>query len=117
MKWIKASEKQPLHYKPTEVLHLNILNDKGLKMPWIGTFDKRENAFYPDNIGPIGPKEFHLVEWLDDTEIDMTKVTRFEVINHKDNHNQFGRSFTDYEVNTIELDFQDNNRTLKVFLT
>ena len=38
-------------------------------------------------------------------------VTRFEVINEN------GRSYTKYGVKDVELSFQDNNRTLKVFLT
>ena len=38
------------------------------------------------------------------------QVTRFEVIDEE------GRSYTKYNVEDIELSFQDDGRTLKVFL-
>jgi len=43
------------------------------------------------------------------TSNDTSKVTRFEVIDEK------GRVYTNYNCN-IELSFQDENRTLKVFI-
>ena len=43
-------------------------------------------------------------------EYDIKKVTRFEVIDKK------GRSYTDYNVKSIELSYQDDGRTLKIFI-
>jgi len=37
-------------------------------------------------------------------------VTRVEVID------QHGRAYTAYEVSNVKISFQDNNRTLKIFL-
>lgn len=42
------------------------------------------------------------------------KVTRFEVIDHTSKKQ--GRIVVEYQVN-VELSLQDDNRTLKVFLT
>ncbi len=45
---------------------------------------------------------------------DTSKVTRFEVIDHTKDGT--GRDFVKYGV-SVELSLQDNNRTLKVFLS
>lgn len=47
-------------------------------------------------------------------EMLMAKVTRFEVIDHT--KKQGGRIVVEYGVK-VELSLQDDNRTLKVFLT
>ncbi len=48
------------------------------------------------------------------------QVTRLEVINHAKNDHPIGRMLTLYkelgDFNTIELCYQDGNRTLKIFL-
>jgi len=53
-------------------------------------------------------------------EIDETKITRVEVINHASNEYAVGRLLTLYEefgdFNTVELSIQDGGRTLKIFL-
>lgn len=55
-------------------------------------------------------------------EIDETKITRVEVINHftKENGRAIGRILTLYkelgDFNTVELSIQDGGRTLKIFL-
>lgn len=48
--------------------------------------------------------------------IDMARLTRFEVIDHTPNG--AGRAYvkTDYYPIAVELSFQDEGRTLKVFL-
>jgi len=47
--------------------------------------------------------------------IDTSKVTRIEVINHQDN--PIGRVYTKYDCQNVELQLQDDNRTLKIFIT
>lgn len=50
-------------------------------------------------------------------EIDMSKVTRLEVIDHSGRNEWFGRVYTNYKVDgKAELAFQDGWRTLKVFI-
>lgn len=44
------------------------------------------------------------------------KVTRFEVINHCEGADDFGRILVKYGVK-VELSYQDEGKTLKVFLT
>jgi hypothetical protein len=43
-------------------------------------------------------------------QVDTTQVTRVEVIDEN------GREYTNYHCNDIKVSFQDNNKTLKVFL-
>jgi len=56
------------------------------------------------------------------TEINETKITRLEVINHAtaEHGNPIGRILTLYkefgDFNTVELSIQDGGRTLKIFL-
>lgn len=52
------------------------------------------------------------------TQIDETKITRLEVINHATNDHAIGRLLTFYEedFDSIELSVQDGGRTLKIFL-
>lgn len=54
------------------------------------------------------------------TQIDETKITRLEVINHATNNMNVGRILTLYkeleDFETIELSVQDGGRTLKIFL-
>jgi hypothetical protein len=47
-------------------------------------------------------------------KLNTDTVTRFEVIDHT--KEMLGRAFVKYGVN-VELSFQDDNKTLKVFLT
>jgi len=42
--------------------------------------------------------------------IDFSKVTRVEVIDNK------GRAYTKWDVNNVELQLQDDERTLKLFV-
>jgi hypothetical protein len=43
-----------------------------------------------------------------------SKVNRVEVIQHSDPYN--GRAYTNYDCKDVEIEFQDNGRTLKIFL-
>jgi hypothetical protein len=44
---------------------------------------------------------------------DTSKVKRVEVIQHSDPYN--GRAYTNYAAKEVEVQYQDNNRTLKIF--
>jgi hypothetical protein len=46
--------------------------------------------------------------------IDASKINRVEVIQHSEPFN--GRAYTNYRAKDVEIQFQDNNETLKVFL-
>jgi len=43
-------------------------------------------------------------------EKDLTKVTRVEVIDNN------GRAYTKWDVTKVEIDLQDDERTLKIFV-
>jgi hypothetical protein len=45
---------------------------------------------------------------------DTSKVKRVEVIQHSPPYN--GRAFTNYNAKDVEIQFQDDGRTLKIFL-
>jgi len=47
---------------------------------------------------------------LIDVEQEDKKITRFEVIDEN------GRAYTKYDIDSFELSYQDNGRTLKVFI-
>jgi hypothetical protein len=46
--------------------------------------------------------------------IDASKINRVEVIQHSEPFN--GRAYTNYRAKDVEIQFQDNNETLKIFL-
>lgn len=50
-------------------------------------------------------------------EIETTKVTRIEVIDHGKESSPFGRVFSKWGCKTVELQVQDDGKTLKIFLT
>lgn len=47
--------------------------------------------------------------------MDVSKVTRFELIDHREGSDTPGRAIVRYDVD-VELSLQDQGRTLKVFL-
>jgi hypothetical protein len=65
-----------------------------------------------DNVGPT------VNEFLDNTNkqkiLDISKVTRVEVIQHSEPYN--GRAYTNYNAKDVEIQLQDDNKTLKIFL-
>jgi hypothetical protein len=65
-----------------------------------------------DNVGPT------VNEFLDNTNkqkiLDTSKVTRVEVIQHSEPYN--GRAYTNYNAKDVEIQLQDDNKTLKIFL-
>ncbi len=48
------------------------------------------------------------------TTFILPKVRRVEVIQHSDPHN--GRAYTNYDAKDVEIQYQDDGRTLKIFL-
>ena len=46
--------------------------------------------------------------------IDASKINRVEVIQHSEPYN--GRAYTNYNAKDVEIQVQDNNETLKIFL-
>jgi hypothetical protein len=53
-------------------------------------------------------KEEHQITYL------LPKVTRVEVIQHSPPYN--GRAYTNYDAKDVELQYQDEERTIKIFL-
>jgi len=53
-------------------------------------------------------------EELNATIFLMPKVKRVEVIQHSEPYN--GRAYTKYNAKDVELQYQDDGRTLKIFL-
>jgi hypothetical protein len=53
-------------------------------------------------------------------DIDESKITRIEVINHADNDKPVGRLLTLYkelnDFHTVNISIQDAGRTMKIFL-
>jgi hypothetical protein len=45
---------------------------------------------------------------------DTSKVNRIEVIQHSEPYN--GRAYTNYNVNNVDIQIQDDGKTLKIFL-
>jgi hypothetical protein len=45
---------------------------------------------------------------------ESNKVTRLEVIDHSENG--VGRAYTKYDIKSLELSYQDDGRTLKIFI-
>lgn len=64
----------------------------------------------------------HLIDMMQDDEklglynelINTTKVNRVEVIQHSEPYN--GRAYTNYNAKDVEIQLQDDGKTLKIFL-
>jgi hypothetical protein len=54
------------------------------------------------------------VEEEHSTTFILPKVTRVEVIQHSPPHD--GRAYTKYDAKDVEIQYQDDGRTLKIFL-
>ncbi len=48
--------------------------------------------------------------------MNTNKVTRVEVINHSKNAKPLGRAFVKHDCENVEIQLQDNERTLKIFI-
>ena len=51
---------------------------------------------------------------INETTFVLPKVTRVEVIQHSPPYN--GRAFTKYGAKDVEMQYQDDGKTLKIFL-
>ena len=63
---------------------------------------------------PFDPQSFKLGAKWQQEQNDTSKVTRVEVIQHSPPYN--GRAYTNYFAKDVEIQFQDNGATLKIFL-
>ena len=54
-----------------------------------------------------------IIEEHGDTFV-LPKITRVEVIQHSEPYN--GRAYTNYNAKDVEIQYQDDGRTLKIFL-
>lgn len=53
-------------------------------------------------------------------QLDLTNITRLEVINHASNSHPIGRVLTMYKTKdfrNIDMQFQDDGKTLKIFVS
>ena len=54
-------------------------------------------------------------------QLDLTNITRLEVINHAKNNHRIGRLLTMYketeDFTVVDAEFQDGGRTLKIFIS
>jgi len=53
-------------------------------------------------------------KWMQEQQLNTSTVTRVEVIQHSEPFN--GRAYTNYGAKEVEIQFQDEGRTLKIFL-
>jgi hypothetical protein len=53
-------------------------------------------------------------KWMQEQQLNTSTVTRVEVIQHSEPFN--GRAYTNYRAKDVEIQFQDDGRTLKIFL-
>jgi len=71
----------------------------------------------PYNYGINSDKKKGFIEgakWQKEQQLNTLTVTRVEVIQHSEPFN--GRAYTNYRAKDVEIQFQDNGRTLKIFL-
>jgi hypothetical protein len=54
-----------------------------------------------------------IIEEHGDTFV-LSKITRVEVIQHSEPYN--GRAYTNYNAKEVEIQYQDDGKTLKIFL-
>jgi hypothetical protein len=54
-------------------------------------------------------------------QLDLTNITRLEIINHASNEHPIGRLLTMYketeDFTAVDAEFQDGGRTLKIFIS
>jgi len=65
---------------------------------------------YPELLGLIAEAKIMEKQQQNDT----SKVNRVEVIQHSEPYN--GRAYTNYNAKDVEIQLQDDNKTLKIFL-
>lgn len=67
-----------------------------------------------DSLGEIFTDCCRYWEQEEQPKQETSKVTRVEVIQHSPPYN--GRAYTNYDAKDVEIQFQDDGRTLKIFL-
>jgi hypothetical protein len=83
-----------------------------------------ENPIVPNNnIGPFKLGFIKGAKWEQERneENKLSQVTRLEVINHAENYLPIGRVITLYkkynDFNKIDFEYQDDGKTLKIFIS
>ena len=59
-------------------------------------------------------EDFNRACEINETTFILPKVTRVEVIQHSEPFN--GRAYTNYNAKDVEIQYQDDGKTLKIFL-
>ena len=88
-----------------------------MKQETLKEADKRFNIFEK---GVLKPNRFDFIcgfrdgaKWQQKFN-DTSQVTRVEVIQHSEPYN--GRAYTNYDAKDVEIQLQDDGKTLKIFL-
>jgi hypothetical protein len=70
---------------------------------------------YYDSEGKLTRQDFEQAKEMEkQQQNDTSKVNRVEVIQHSEPYN--GRAYTNYNAKDVEIQLQDDNKTLKIFL-
>jgi len=112
------------NFHPTEVTLTGKVYEKGehplyTEHKIIEVIDEEGEIHYAfeDELKPDEIKEqenFNKSCELTDNTFVLPKVTRVEVIQHSPPHN--GRAYTNYNAKDVEIQYQDDGKTLKIFL-
>ena len=84
-----------------------------IELPNQALIDAAERYIAGDNYNRYYDDFIEGAKWVQEQN-DTSKVKRVEVIQHSPPYN--GRAFTKYNAKDVEIQFQDDGRTLKIFL-
>ena len=84
-----------------------------IELPNQALIDAAERYIAGDNYNRYYDDFIEGAKWQEQQN-DTSKVKRVEVIQHSPPYN--GRAFTKYNAKDVEIQFQDDGRTLKIFL-
>jgi predicted N-formylglutamate amidohydrolase len=84
-----------------------------IELPNQALIDAAERYIAGDNYNRYYDDFIEGAKWSQQQN-DTSKVKRVEVIQHSPPYN--GRAFTKYNAKDVEIQFQDDGRTLKIFL-
>jgi hypothetical protein len=84
-----------------------------IELPNQALIEAAERYIAGDNYNRYYDDFIEGAKWIQEQN-DTSKVKRVEVIQHSPPYN--GRAFTKYNAKDVEIQFQDDGRTLKIFL-